>query len=59
VSIWSRISNLFRGNRVDREIDEELESHIAEPLQTAATPKMHAVPSVLHYGIARPAATPG
>jgi hypothetical protein len=38
VSIWSRISNLFRGNRVDREIDEELESHIAEAVANGRDP---------------------
>lgn len=38
MSIWSRISNLFRGNRVDREIDEELESHIAEAVASGRDP---------------------
>ena len=38
MSIWSRISNLFRGNRVDREIDEELESHIAEAVANGRDP---------------------
>jgi predicted permease len=39
VSIWSRIVNLFRGNRVDREIDEELESHIAEAVASGRDPE--------------------
>jgi predicted permease len=39
VSIWSRIVNLFRGNRVDREIDEELESHIAEAVANGRDPE--------------------
>ena len=28
MSLWSRIGNVVRGNRLRREIDEELESHI-------------------------------
>jgi putative ABC transport system permease protein len=39
VSIWSRIVNLSRGNRVDREIDEELESHIAEAVASGRDPE--------------------
>jgi hypothetical protein len=39
VSIWRRIVNLFRGNRVDREIDEELESHIAEAVASGRDPE--------------------
>ena len=27
---WNRIANMFRGENLNREIDEELESHIAE-----------------------------
>jgi len=30
MSTWKRITNLFRGNELNREIDEELESHLAE-----------------------------
>jgi predicted permease len=30
MSLWSRIENVFRGDRLSREIDEELESHVAE-----------------------------
>ncbi len=30
MSIWSRIANVFRGDRLNREIDEELESHMEE-----------------------------
>ena len=36
--IWSRTRNLFRANRVDREIDEELESHIAEAVANGRDP---------------------
>ena len=30
MSLWSRIANAFRGNRLSREIEEEIESHLAE-----------------------------
>src|SRR5579872_2239907 len=30
MSLWSRIANVFRGERLNREIDEELEAHIEE-----------------------------
>ena len=30
MSLWTRITNVFRGDRLNREIDEELESHVAE-----------------------------
>ena len=33
MSLWSRIANVFRGDRLNREIDEELESHIAEAVE--------------------------
>jgi hypothetical protein len=32
MSLWSRIANVFRGERVIREIDEELQSHIEEAI---------------------------
>src|SRR5262245_25171294 len=32
MSFWSRFANVFRGGRLSREIDEEMESHIAEAL---------------------------
>ena len=32
MSLWTRVANVFRRARVNREIDEELESHIAEAL---------------------------
>jgi putative ABC transport system permease protein len=38
MSVWSRIANLFRGDRLNREIDEELESHIAEAVQHGRDP---------------------
>jgi len=30
MSVWTRIANVFRGDRLNREIDEELEAHIAD-----------------------------
>src|SRR5579863_743131 len=33
MSLWSRITNVFRGDGPTREIDEELQSHIAEALE--------------------------
>ena len=32
MSLWSRIGNVLRGERLNREIDEELESHIEEAI---------------------------
>ena len=33
MSWWSRVTNVFRGEGLSREIDEELESHIAEAIE--------------------------
>ncbi|MEI9976302.1 MAG: hypothetical protein WDO73_32180 [Ignavibacteriota bacterium] len=38
MSWWSRIANAFRGDRLSREIDEELESHIAEAVEQGRDP---------------------
>jgi len=38
MSLWSRLANVFRGDRVSREIDEELESHIAEAIEQGREP---------------------
>ena len=32
MSLWMRVANAFRGARVNREIDEELEAHVAEAM---------------------------
>ena len=32
MSLWSRLVNVIRGDRLIAEIDEELESHIAEAI---------------------------
>src|ERR1017187_5844976 len=33
MSWWSRIANVLRGDRLSREIDEELQSHIEEAIE--------------------------
>ena len=38
MSWWSRVANVFRGDRVSREIDEELEAHIAEAIEQGRDP---------------------
>jgi predicted permease len=35
----SRIANVFRGDRLNREIDEELESHVAEAIEQGRDPR--------------------
>jgi hypothetical protein len=39
VSLWSRIWNAVQGERLNREIDEELQSHIAEAIASGRDPK--------------------
>jgi len=38
MSMWSRIANVFRGDGVSREIDEELQSHLAEAIGEGRDP---------------------
>ncbi|HEY1946790.1 MAG TPA: ABC transporter permease [Bryobacteraceae bacterium] len=38
MSLWSRIANIFRGDHLSREIDEELASHIEEAIQMGRDP---------------------
>jgi predicted permease len=38
MSLWSRIANVFRGDRLSREIDEELGTHIAEATEQGRDP---------------------
>ena len=35
MSLWSRVANVFRGEKLSREIAEEMEAHIAEALRLA------------------------
>ena len=39
MSLWSRIAIVFRGDRLNREIAEELESHIAEAIEQGRDPE--------------------
>jgi hypothetical protein len=38
MSLWSRFRNLVDGDRLNREIDEELDSHIAEAMEQGRDP---------------------
>jgi putative ABC transport system permease protein len=38
MSLWSRIANVFRTDRLNRELDEELQSHLAEALEQGRDP---------------------
>jgi putative ABC transport system permease protein len=38
MSLWSRVANVFRGEKLDREIAEEMESHIAEAVEQGRDP---------------------
>src|SRR5438552_3119876 len=38
MSLWSRVANAFRGDRLSREIDEELKSHIDEAIEHGRDP---------------------
>ena len=38
MSLWSRIANVFRGNRLNRDIEEELQSHIAAAITEGRDP---------------------
>jgi predicted permease len=50
MSLWSRISNAVRGERLSREIEEELQSHIDEAIASGRDPKeaRQAFGSALH-----------
>ena len=39
MSLWSRIANAVRGERLTREIDEELQSHIEEAIASGRDPR--------------------
>ena len=59
MSLWSRIANVFRGDRLNREIDEELESHIGEAIEQGRDPPKPGERSDPRCGNARRAATSG
>lgn len=50
MSLWSRISNAVHGERLNREIDEELQAHIEEAIASGRDPNeaRRALGSVLH-----------
>ena len=39
MSVWSRIKNVFRGEHVSREIDEEFASHLADAVEQGRDPE--------------------
>src|SRR6266404_6322538 len=39
MSLWSRMANVVRGDRLSREIDDELESHIAHAIEQGRNPE--------------------
>jgi putative ABC transport system permease protein len=39
MSLWSRISNVFRGDRLNGEIEEEYEAHVAEAIEQGRDPE--------------------
>jgi len=39
MSLWTRIANAFRGDRLNHELDEEFESHIAEAIEAGRDPE--------------------
>src|SRR5580704_9274683 len=51
MSVWSRIANVFRGDAPSREIDEELQSHLAEAIEQGRDPEeaRRAFGSPLHH----------
>src|SRR5215472_9931759 len=38
MALWSRLANTLRGNRLNREIDEELAAHVAEGIREGRDP---------------------
>ena len=59
MSFWSRMANVFRGDRLSREIDEELQSHIEEAIEQGRDPAEARRAFGPCCGIARRAATSG
>jgi predicted permease len=52
MSLWSRIANVFRGDRLSRELDEEFEFHIEEAIAQGRAPAeaRRAFGSALRHG---------
>jgi putative ABC transport system permease protein len=51
MSMWSRLANLFRAERLDREIEEELRTHVQEAIEEGRDPEevQRAFGSFLRY----------
>ena len=43
MSLWSRIANEFRSRRLRREIDEELQAHLAEAVEHALIDEIESI----------------
>ena len=56
MSFWSRVVNVFRGDRLSREIEEELQSHFEEAMQAGRDrgEARRAFGSALHQKRAKP-----
>jgi hypothetical protein len=39
MSLWLRLTNVFRGDGLNREIDEEVQSHIVEAVEHGRDPR--------------------
>ena len=39
MSLWSRVWNVFRGDRLNRELNEEFESHMEEAIAAGRDPE--------------------
>ena len=53
MSLWSRITNVFRGDRLNRELDEELQSHIEDGHRTRPRPRRSPPRLWLHAAASR------
>ena len=59
MSLWSRITNALKADRLNREIDEEFASHIEEAVSKAVTPPKPAKRLAPRFAGGRRAATSG
>jgi GTP cyclohydrolase III len=39
MSLWSRMANVFRPDRLNREIEEEMQSHVEEAIAAGRDPR--------------------
>jgi len=59
MSFWSRFANVFRGERLSREIDEELRSHLEEAIENSRDPAEARRALAPRCATAKPAAMSG